>query len=324
LREAIRAEATERTWSAGVTLARDQRVTGRKHAGPELELEVRVPNRPTPLTVVLNPEFGEWECDCPSKESVCQHVVAAVIAAEQSGGALPQPKTPQSTFRYLLSPLQGGIVVERELVTGDRAEPFKGSLMSMVAKNKADKIASVEADLLADQVLGVRGGALTGERLERIIGVLAAARDVRWLGEPITTSADAVMPRAIIEDNKSGVRVRIEADSRVKEVVAIGVARTEDNVLRPIGAIDLSGPRLEKLPLSFDVPRNAFPELMGKTIPALAQRIEVTIRAHQLPKLGGREEPRMIFEVDHDGDRLVVMPALVYGDPPRQDEDIPF
>ncbi|HWU85840.1 MAG TPA: hypothetical protein VN253_01090, partial [Kofleriaceae bacterium] len=91
LREAVRAEATERTWSQGVQLARDGRVTGRTRSGDELVLEVRVPGRPTPFEVILNPAHGEWECNCPSREAVCSHAVAAVLAADQAGGELPKP-----------------------------------------------------------------------------------------------------------------------------------------------------------------------------------------------------------------------------------------
>ncbi|HEY6033817.1 MAG TPA: DEAD/DEAH box helicase, partial [Kofleriaceae bacterium] len=65
------------------------------------------------------------------------------------------------------------------------------------------------------------------------------------------------------------------------------------------------------------VGRNALPELLGKTIPALAQRIEIDVRAKGLPKLGAKEEPRMQMEVAQDGDTLTVFPTLVYGDPPR-------
>src|SRR5690349_19230571 len=112
LRDAVRAEATERTWSQGVTLARDGRVAGRGKSGDEVELEVRVPGRPTPFTVVLDPAGGEWQCDCPSREAVCSHVVAAVITLEQAAGELPAgPALP--TIRYSLEPDPGGVRVER-------------------------------------------------------------------------------------------------------------------------------------------------------------------------------------------------------------------
>src|SRR5207244_24585 len=85
----------------------------------------------------------------------------------------------------------------------------------------------------------------------------------------------------------------------------------------PVGAVDLTGARLEKLPQVFDVPRSAFPELIGKTLPALAARIDVDVRATSLPQIGAREQPRMAFDVTQNSDRLVVFPTLVYGDPPR-------
>ncbi|HMG22488.1 MAG TPA: hypothetical protein VK607_14245, partial [Kofleriaceae bacterium] len=65
LRDAVRAEATERTWSQGVALARDGRVAGRSGGRKdEIELDVRVPSKPTPFEVVLRPTHGEWECTC--------------------------------------------------------------------------------------------------------------------------------------------------------------------------------------------------------------------------------------------------------------------
>jgi SNF2 domain-containing protein/helicase-like protein len=302
-----------------VALARDGRVTGRsKSPRGELVLEVRVPGRPTPFEVHLDPAHEEWECDCSSREAACSHAVAAVLAVEQAAGELPRPANAGATLRYLLSPATGGVTVARTLVRGDRDEPLSGSLMSLIGGGKAGGIATIEADLLADQLLAARVGPVNGERLDRLLEVLAGARDVRWQGEPITTSGEPVLPHAIVEDAPGfGVRVRLERDPSVRDVLAVGVVRTTDNVLRPIGAVDLAGPRLDKLPQSFDVPRSAVPELIGKTLPALAQRITVDVRASGLPKLGAREEPRMEFDVEQDGDRLIVFPTLVYGDPPR-------
>ncbi|HSD90649.1 MAG TPA: SNF2-related protein, partial [Kofleriaceae bacterium] len=316
LREAVRAEATERTWSQGVTLARDQRVIGRGRHDNEVELEVRVPGRPTPFEVVLDLENEEWQCDCTSKEAVCSHVVAAVIATEQSGGALPTSSKAGAPLRYLLEPDPGGVKVERVLVRDGNSEPLTAPLMSLVGSGKASHIATTETDLLVDQLLGVRS-VVSGEKLDRLLEALAEARDVRWRGDPVKTAGEPVLPRAIVEDTSDGVRVRIERDPDVREVVAVGVVRTEDNVLRPIGAVDLGGTRFEKLPQSFDVPRSAIPELMGRTLPALSQRISVEVRASALPQVGNKEQPRMEIDVEQDGDKLVVFPTLVYGDPPR-------
>jgi superfamily II DNA or RNA helicase len=316
LREAVRAEATERTWTQGVTLAREGRVVGRGKSGDEVELEVRVPGRPTPFEVVLDPENEEWQCDCPSKEAVCSHVVAAVIATEQAGDALPTSAKAGAPIRYLLEPDPAGVRVERMLVRDGNSELLAGSLMSLVGKGKASHIATQETDLLADQLLGARS-VVSGEKLDRLLEALADARDVRWRGDPIKTSGEPVLPHAIVEDTADGVRVRIVRDPVVREVVAVGLVRTEDNQLRPIGAVDLGGTRFEKLPQSFDVPRASIPELMGKTLPALSQRISVSMKTTALPQIGTKEQPRMQIDVEQDGDKLVVMPTLVYGDPPR-------
>jgi len=314
LRDAVREEATERTWSQGVTLARDRRVVGRGRTNGEIELEVRIPGRPTPFVVILDPARAEWECDCPSKEAVCSHVVAAVLATES--GELPAGDVGAS-IRYLLEPATGGIAIARVLVRGEATEPLVGSVMSAIAAGRGNAIATIEADLLADQLISVRAGPIHGERLDRLLAVLADARDVRWRGDAVTTSADPVMPRAIVDDAPEGVRVRIEADPAVREVVAVGVVLTADRQLRPIGEVDLSGPRLDKLPMEYIVPRAALSELVGKTLPGLAQRIDVQVRATGLPQMGSREEPRISFDVEQDGDKLIVFPTLVYGDPTR-------
>src|SRR5204863_377709 len=171
LRDEVRARATERTWSQGVALARDGRVVSQHKlvarsgdAAGEIQLEVRVPGRPTPFEVTLYVAHGDWECSCESRERACSHVVAGVLAA-----------------------------------------------------------------------------------------------------------------------------------------VAVGVVRTTDDVLRPIGAEDLSGSRLDRLPHVQFVPQSAFATLLGVTLPELAQRVPIDVRATRLPKLGGREPPRIDFDVQPDG-----------------------
>src|SRR5689334_13873654 len=134
LRDAIHDEATERTWSQGVTLARGGRVAGVSRNSSEVELAVRVPGRPTPFTVNLDLAHLEWECDCPSREAACSHAVAAAIAlveAGAAGDALPTAKAVGATIRYRLAATTGGLAIERLLVHPDgRVEPLVGSALS--------------------------------------------------------------------------------------------------------------------------------------------------------------------------------------------------
>ncbi|MEZ4363046.1 MAG: DEAD/DEAH box helicase [Kofleriaceae bacterium] len=362
LRQKARQEASDRVWSQGVSLAREHRVDGLSAADGEVELDVRVPGRPTPFSVVLHLEDREWECDCSSKEAVCSHAVASILAMIQQQGAaaestdspdggaepdgasgdvdaapvakgargrgrkangsaktaksldelaLPTRRDKAKTIRYLLEPDPGGVRVTRVAVspTGTQT-PIEGSVMSKLAQ-----YATTDADLKADPLLTKRGP-LSGERLDNLLSALAEARDVRWRGEPVTTDPDPVMPRVVVEDFGKGVRVRIEPDSDISEVIAVGVVRA-GRVLRPIGALDICGARLEKLPQRYDVGPAGYADLTSRMLPALAERMVVDILTSKLPALGRREQPRMSFDVKYDGDGLSVLPLLVYGDPPR-------
>jgi uncharacterized Zn finger protein len=136
LRRMARQEASDRIWSQGVSLAREHRVDGQSSTEDEVELDVRVPGRPTPFSVVLNLEDQEWECDCAAKEAVCSHVVASILAmiqhqvpsAEGAAGeageaaapaALPSRKDKARTIRYLLEPISGGVQVTRMAICPD-------------------------------------------------------------------------------------------------------------------------------------------------------------------------------------------------------------
>ncbi|HRC54776.1 MAG TPA: SNF2-related protein, partial [Kofleriaceae bacterium] len=339
LRRLARQEASDRVWSQGVSLARDRRVDGLSSSDREVELDVRIPGRPTPFSVVLHLQEHEWECDCPSKEAVCSHAVAAILAmiqhqapeasaaagASEQGGsapsaaaapaaaalALPARRDKARTIRYLLEPVPGGVAVSRVAVAATGAQtPITGSVMSNLAA-----YATIDADLKADPLLTGRGP-LSGERLDNLLAALAQARDVRWRGEPVSTDPDPVMPRVVIEDFGKGVRVRITPDSEISEVATVGVVRV-GRVLRPIGAVDICGSRLEKLPQNYDIPPAGFAELTSRMLPALAERMVVDVLTSKLPALGSREQPRMSFDVKYDGNGLSVLPLLVYGDPPR-------
>jgi superfamily II DNA or RNA helicase len=324
LRDAIHDEATERTWSQGVTLARGGRVAGLTRSGAgDVELEVRVPGRPTPFTVHLDLDHQEWECDCPSREPVCSHAAAAAIALAEAGDALPVSRATGAAIRYRLSAAAparvggpaGGLVVERFLIHPDgREEKLVGSALSPDASRPA--LAMTEADVLLDQMLLARAGVLAGDRVDRVLAVLADAKDVRFGDAAVTTSGDLVLPRAIVEDDGPAVAVTVERDPEVTEVVAIGVARC-GSVLRPIGAVDLGGVRLEKLPWRRVYAPGEWPALVSQTLPDLARRIPVDVRTARLPAMGGAVPPRIDLDVRQDGDTVSAMATLVYGDPPR-------
>ena len=249
LRDAIREAASSRAWSQDVTLAREDRISGRSASKGEQVVEVRVPTRPTPYTVVLYFDDEEWDCDCGSREAACSHACAAAIVAAEAaakGVALPVSKTAGAAIGYRLAPDPAGLALTRVAIEAGRETPITTSVQSSAA-GRGPKLATTEADLLVDQLLGTRPDAPIGaDRVDRLLQVLADVADVRFAGQPVKTSGEVVTPRAILSDAGDGVVVRLEAPTGAR-AVSLGVARIGDT-LHPIGAIDLGGARFEHLP----------------------------------------------------------------------------
>src|SRR3954467_5341141 len=92
--KSIRKPCRSGLWSSGVSLARARAVAIESSGADEIVLRVRAAGRPVPATVVLYPTELEWECDCPSRLSPCEHVAAAAIAlgdgADGDAGAAPE------------------------------------------------------------------------------------------------------------------------------------------------------------------------------------------------------------------------------------------
>ncbi len=83
-----------------MSLARAGGVAVESRGDEEIVLRVRSPGRVVAPTVVLYPTENEWECDCPSRVSPCEHVAAAAIALSappeetEAGAATPAPPGP--------------------------------------------------------------------------------------------------------------------------------------------------------------------------------------------------------------------------------------
>ena len=82
--EAVRKKCPAGLWSLGVKLAREGSVVIESQGTTQIDARVRVPLKPVPPSVTLYPEDVEWTCDCGGRADPCEHVAAAVIAAQQA------------------------------------------------------------------------------------------------------------------------------------------------------------------------------------------------------------------------------------------------
>ena len=309
---AVRKACLPAVWAQGNKLAGADAVLVERSADDEVVLRVRAPGRPVPPTAVLYPADLEWACDCGDNADPCAHVVAAAVAlgkAGEGGAKLPSAEGTVARLEYRLDADRfGNLLVERWLLSDGGERRLAGSI-----KNEPGLSPSHE-ELALDRMIAVdpRG---VRHRGAKVVQLLAGAAHVRWAGEPVNAVAEPLEPRALVRDTEDGVELRIDADPALDEVVAKRIGRAGDT-LRPLGHTELTGERLERLPLSRVFSRPELGELVGTVLPEIDKQIPVDIRTSRLPGRERSVRPRIALDIGHEEHTLSVLPTLVYGDPP--------
>ena len=345
---AVRKACLSGPWSQGVKLARDGAVFGDDRRGDTITARVRVSGQVVAPSVTLYPDDGEWACDCGSPVDPCSHVAAAIIALAQKAEApsaaapagtagaagvaakpgdpatpAPAPKTvpperPVARMRYRLERKEGALALRRMVVRPDGTEELlRVSLASPAARGLAGgALAPTHEDLAVDRIVGGRQpGWFPADRVADIFGELATA-DVRLDGEAVRTSGEVLVPKASLrDDDDGGVVLIIERDARVGEVVVAGIARSA-GTLHALGETDLTGIRLERLPLKRRFSPGQLGQLVSEVLPGLTKRLHLDIKTRRLPRAGGATRPRIQVELSQKQHTLSVTASLVYGDPP--------
>jgi superfamily II DNA or RNA helicase len=316
--DAIRGAATSSTWSRGVELARAGAVATDAESEGEIQFRVATRGGLVARRVILAPAIGGFECDCGSREAVCEHVAAAAIALRRAGGEATGLAGTQAPGRigYRLAREGGGLALERVIATAG-GEHRIASTLAALAEGRAPgpPFAATQADLAVERTLGPRlRGPLPRGLLQALLPRLAECADVRLDGRPVRASPQPVGLVLRVEDAGGGFRARLGSDAAVEETFdgVVALARGE---LRPLAASQLTGRELEELSRGRVFGPGEVAELVTELLPALSGRVAIEIATERLPR-AVREAPRLRFEVARAGDALSVLPALVYGDPP--------
>jgi superfamily II DNA or RNA helicase len=339
---AIRKRCKPALWSQGVTMARGGGVAVESASGDEIVLRVRAPGKVVPLTAVLYPTGGEWECDCPSRMNPCEHVAAAAIAlsareteaapAEGAGAATPAPPVAPTALGasviYRFERAEDGLRLARVLRADGTDAPLAGTLTAMLADPaKAARLQVEEVDLQADRLLE-RGSnprvALPASKLDALLQILAGVQRVTVDGLPVAVSEEELRPQATLADAGGGreaeVRLTIAPDPRLRAVVAPGVALCEDDgraTLNRLAETDLTGVWLQNLPVRRAFRFTDMGELLTVVLPDLARRTNLDVSSRRLPPVARDLKPRIVLQMDQlEGAQLTVLPTLVYGSPP--------
>ncbi len=317
--EAVRQACSPGDWSRGVELSRGGAVVVEHATKDEVMLRISTRSGMISPTVTLWPEDKDWSCNCSSQAEVCAHVAAAVIAlrhAPQAGPEAPSPRPAAARLRYCFTRSQGGLAFERAVVQDGQARIFEGTLSALAAGRQSGEVfVTTQADVAVELALGSRRrGWLPREVMPKLLAALSRCADVRLDNMPITTSATPVGLRGCVVDEADGFKLFVEPDASVTEAFANGAVLC-GTTLRTVKEPELTAREREVLPTGRYFAASEALELVTEVLPALRKRLTVDIRTQRLPQLVS-VPPRVVLEVQREGDTLTVLPTLVYGEPP--------
>ena len=324
--DAVRQACPPHVWSRGIEFSRANAVLSDRADDEEVVFKVVAQDRAVQPTVTLWPDDEDWSCDCGLPGAVCAHVAAAVIAfrhAGQQGKPLPAAQQANGKLRYAFSRSQGALSFERYVVHDGREQLLESPLSLSLTRpggflfqgRVSIAIAARPEDLGVESALGThRRGRLPSQTMRKLLTALARCPDVQLDGSAVKTLPQPIGLQACLEDQGDGFRLFVEADPTIGEELSNGVMRCGDT-LRPAADPGLTARERTDFSEGRHFASDQFTELFGDILPSLEKRLPVQVRTRRLPQVV-QEPPRIVLDVDREGDTLTVLPTLVYGQPP--------
>lgn len=318
LYEAVKEACSPGTWTRAAQLSRSGTVNAKRTRNDEVELRVITKGGMVSPLVVFSPGQGDWSCECDSPDDPCVHVAAGIIAIHESlaqGLGLPGVKLQRPTIEYRLRRIDDALALERFIVRGDKRALLQTRLSLAQREGPNDDISPTQADLTLDVAMSPQvNGKIARPIMKRVLAALAQCDDVQLDGKKVVIDDPLPVIHARVDDVPDGFRLYAEQDPDITEVFSNG-AVLRKNVLRFLGEVDLSGRDIEELRAGRVYGYGQVADLAGRVLPALRDRIPVSVRSKLLPNVTAMQ-PRLSFRSEYDGDTLTVLPTLIYGDPP--------
>ncbi len=318
---AIRKSCSPAIWSRAVELARSQAAVGEAEEDGEIRLRVTTDGGLVCPTVTLWPEDQDWWCDCDAaSDQTCVHAAAAIIAlrqARKAGKSLPDSGQPTGKLSYRFRRTPAGLAFDRYIVAGEQAHKLTATLSAAaLGRTGGPKVFASEQDLEVERALGPsRSGVIPKHELPQLFEALASCDDVRLDDRPVRIGPAESPVRVVVEDCAEGFRLSAIQDPRITEVFDNGAVLRGD-ALRELGEPGLSARELEELRAGRIVHAADVATLTSDLLPGLKKRVSVDVRTNNLPCVDRDVLPRLSIETRRDGDELVMLATIVYGDPP--------
>ncbi len=316
--------ASPRTWSAGVELARNADFQERRSLD-EHERVFRLIQGPRDrlVTVSLSERNELWQCDCEDGDDPCRHVVATIIALRQGlqGRALVRSsRVPPGYISYSFTRQGRRLSFTRFFVWDGERIPVSGSAYQALQALPAGSpgVATSKEELQLDHILVTRKeGILEPKTMRLLVPALTELRSVELDGVPIEAQREPIVPTIVVTDEPDGFRLRRELDTQVSEVFENGVA-IRAGKLCGVEDSSLSADELAMVQGEGTLfPYSRAADLAARVLPILEGKVRVELRTRELPR-ARRVAPRVVIETlaDERGERMTVVPHLVYGEPP--------
>ncbi|HEY4159710.1 MAG TPA: DEAD/DEAH box helicase [Polyangiaceae bacterium] len=314
--QAIKQASLPAVWAQGVKLGQQDAVSLERESMTELTLRVRSAGRAAYATVTLYPPEREWTCDCGDARDPCAHAIAAAIAAnaaKERGAPLRRAADAKSKLVYALRRIPlSGLTLDRFVVSGAKRTRLGGTLAQAVTQFGLEP---GPGDLVADRIAtAAPRGILRPGAWQALLDALSGA-ELELEGKKVRASGELALPIARVSDSGPNIELAIEKNPALSEVLDPGLARSGD-LLQALGLTELTGLKLERLPLKRVFERSDVGELCARVLPELEAKLPVNIESVNLPRRGRkRVPPRISFELSHEKHALSVLPLIVYGEP---------
>ncbi|MEM6294281.1 MAG: DEAD/DEAH box helicase [Myxococcota bacterium] len=323
LLKAIRESCSPGTWSRGVQLARAGQVVGEDDDGDEIALRVATKGGLVSLQVVLFPDDEDWTCECNSREDACAHVAAAAIALKQAwseGKRMPGEGETKAAgpvgghLEYVLQNHDGKLALFRLIIAGEKRHQLNGSIAQVaMGKVKGPKFVATDGDLKFEKKLGSFGGGIIPKPLmAKVLGALQGLQHVTLDGKPITVGGGVSGLAVRVSKNRDGYLAKLEQDPTLDRLFDNGAALRGDK----LGALGDHG----LTPGEYDTFRRGkvfhptdLGTLVGDWMPKLRRKMHV-IAEFDLPTTTTMK-PRLSIASTREGDDLVLLPTILYGEP---------
>lgn len=324
LLKAVRESCSPATWSRGVQLARANQVVGEEDDGDEIALRVATKGGLVSPLVVLFPDDEDWTCECNSREDACAHVAACAIALKQAwaegkrmpgaseGGEKPGPT--RGHLEYVLQDHDGKLALFRVIVAGEQKQQLNGSIAQVaMGKVKGPKFVASEGDLKFEKKLGSFGGGIIPKPLmKKVLGALRGLEHVSLGGKDVSVGAPISGLAVRVTQERDGYVLRLEPDPSLERIFDNGAA-VREGVVVAIGEHGLTAGEYDSMRRGKVFHRTDLGTLVGDWLPKLRRTLPVLTDV-DLPG-STTVRPRLVLSTTREGDDLIVLPTILYGEP---------